>query len=404
MDEYEIVEASEFYELANEDEFVKSNMIISSLYKSTANENKILAVALNRIRDAYEDKEGSLIVSVKGNELKNILQLHGNSLYDSLDKIAQRMTGGRTIGVSDLENERFMYVPLITKAAYENGTFSLRFAPEMKKYLKSLEDNYTILSLTTMLEFKSVYSIRLYEILKSQCYTPKWKNVTNNNKFKIEMSLSQLKLELGVVNAELAKTKAILLNNSHNGVPDYDQAVKTADEKMYERWYEFKRNCLDKAIAEINEKTEMKVEYEKNRAGIGGKTQSLIFYVTIEKGKLEELENEANLTMERFENDDDFLEAIIENASEPIKISEARAIMNASKKNFAEIVKAEKYIKSLSKKPDNYVAYMIDTLKHRYYESDKRKRKDDPEEKETTPAKKKNPTLTKDDIEKKMTE
>ena len=371
MDNIEFIEnidQSEITDLTYTDDYKKSNILISSLYKSTINENKVLAIALNKIENAYEDKEGSLIVSVHGTDLKKILNLSGNSLYSSLLKIAQRMTGGRTIGISDPENNRFMYVPLITKAEYDNGKFSLRFAPEMKKYLKSLESHYTILSLTTMLNFKSVYSLRLYEIIKSKCYTPKWKSITDNNKYKIDMSLPELKLEMGVVNAELAKTKAILMDTGANGRPDFEKAVKTAEEKMYSDWYTFRKKCLDVAVKEINETTEMTLTYEKARGGLGGKVQGVTFYVTIEKEKLERMEEESEF-LEVYENEDDLLDAIMQKAvSEPIKISEARLLAKAANNNVMEIYKADRYIQGLKKRPDNYIAYMQDAIKHKYYE------------------------------------
>lgn len=381
-------------------DYKKSQFIISSVYKSTLVENRVLAVALSRIENAYEDREGSIIVELDSTALKKEFNLKGRSIYENLEMASRKLVGGRTIGFSDPENDRFEYVPLLTKASYENGKFILRFAPEMKKYLKDLKGNFTILNLETMLSFESVYSFRLYEILKSKAYAPKGKSVTDETKFLIEMSVSELKLELGVVNAEMAKVKAILLETK-NGVPDYDKAVEKAEEKMYNRYSKFKSDCIDKAIKEINEKTEMFVECEPVRTGRGGKTTSLKFYVSFPKKGASEIED---IVDEKPMDEDDFIDALREVLSEKLKTSELRTIAKAAEYKMDVVVQADRYVQKHEYK--EYAAYMVSCIQKKWYETDniidKTKKKKPSRAVVDVQDHEIKPLLSKDDIKNKM--
>lgn len=410
-DENKKVEETKIISVNDKKEYQKSNFIISSVYKSTLLENRVLAVALNSMDKAIEDKEGSLIVELKVDELRNKFGVKGNSLYDNLDKASRKLVGGRTIGFSDPEHNRFEYVPLLTKASFEDGVFTLRFAPEMKKYLKDLNltGSFTRLNIETMLSFESVYALRLYEILKSKAYAPKGEYVTDNTKFLIEIPLSELKLELGVVNGELAKIKSVLLASGKNGTPDYDLAIEKAEEQMYSVYSEFRRVCIDPAIKEINKKTEMFVEYKAKRTGRGGKTTAIDFTVSYHKSPFEKEDiKDNNDVLEKADfNEDDFIDAIRDTISHNLKTSEARTIAKVAEFNMDIIVKADNYICSLKKPPKDYAAYMVSTIQKKYYEKtvDTSKRGNnkiiDVEPEEITHI---NETLSKDDIIRKMTE
>ena len=50
---------SEVY-FQNNTDYVKSNFLIGAKYKSSLLENKVMAISLNKIKDAEEDKEGGL--------------------------------------------------------------------------------------------------------------------------------------------------------------------------------------------------------------------------------------------------------------------------------------------------------------------------------------------------------
>lgn len=355
--------------VSGRDKYPKSNFLIASVYKSTLAENRVLAIMLNKIDRSEEDREGSLICKVKVEEIKEILGIKGHSIYEYLDTIGKRMTaGGRTIGFSDPEHHEFMYVPLVTKAACKNGEFYVRFAPEMKPYLKDMRSQYTELSLRTMLGFESVYSLRLFELLRSFCYHPKGVTPLENDIFQIKVQLSQLKLQMGVVNGELAKIRNTLTNTGKKGEPDYDLAVSRAEEKMYNSYSEFRRKCLDPSVKEINEKdTGMNVEYSPIRAGKGAKTVGIVFSVkltnSLQKGLI-------MASGHSYDNVDDFIDALRDSIDNSVKLktSEMRKIAELVEFDLDIAIKAIKYTQKMA--PDNFIGYLYDTIKYKYYENE----------------------------------
>lgn len=384
--ETSIVNKEDFYN--PEELYPKSNLIISSKYKSTINENKIMAIALSKLKSSYqEDAAGQLIVTLSASNVKEMLDLKGGSFYDCLDNTARRMTG-RVIGVSDRESKRFIYVPLITKAEYDNGVFTIRFVSEMKKYLINMSSNYTLLNLNTVLNFRSNYSFRLYEVLKSRCYNGKYSEHPENNKFQIEFLISELKLEMGVVNPEVGAIKTILMETGKNGTPDYDRAVAAAKDQQFEKYSAFRRECLEVAIKEINEKTELRVSFTGKKINGSRKINQISFMVEIlpiEQRAAEENDevilDEENIaaSSESGENisiDEglEILDQIYEVIEEKIKPSQASQLARAAGYDIEKIKKAYRIAKS-TPNVNNLIGFMTAAIKNNYDEPIGKKKK-----------------------------
>lgn len=365
-------DSDQFYPGTDNVNYVKSNILVGAKFKSPLLENKLMAVALSHIPDAKVDKEGSLIVEMRSTELKKRLKLTGGSFYKRLDSTAKAMTG-RTIGISDPENNYFRYVAVITQAEYSNGLLTVEFNKHMRQYLTDIKSNFTRLSLETMLMFESVYSFRLYEVLKSRAYT--LKGAPKVDVHHLEFNLSELKLELGIVNANLDKVKKIL---DDSPAPDFDKAVAASPEKLLKDWTDFRRYCLDVAVNEINsiKETEMNVSYDPVRSGRGGKVVGIIFHVEVrDRNKAEEnvlTENEIIEKTELSEDEKaDFYDLIIDLIEEKIKVKDAKAIADAANYNMNVIM--DKYGLSKKNDIDNIVGWMIDAIKNDYKASPSKK-------------------------------
>lgn len=254
--------------------YVKSNILIGAKYKSSLLENKIMAVAFSRIQNAQIDRDG-IICKITAKELMNMMGIKRGSFYEDLDTCAQAMTG-RTVGMSDPEKKMFHYMAVITSATYMDGILTIKFNSDLKYYITNIKENFTRLNLNTMISFSSVYSFRMYELLKSRAYYPKGKE-KEDKKFIIQYTVSELKLSLGIVNAELDSVRRVLNNTN---APDYDKAIEKSPEKTFERWSDFKKRVLDTAVNEINEKTEIQVDYTLHKRGKGGRVQAITFVVT----------------------------------------------------------------------------------------------------------------------------
>ena len=91
-------------------DYKRSNYLISSKYKASLLENRIMAVSLAKISSSeYVEEQGNLVVMLRAAELKSLFKTRSNSFYDRLDAVSRTMTG-RTIGWSNPEEKTFQYI------------------------------------------------------------------------------------------------------------------------------------------------------------------------------------------------------------------------------------------------------------------------------------------------------
>ncbi len=335
--------------------FSKSNVLIGAKFKSSLLENKIMAISLARIDNMKEDpKTGALYSEIRASELRARLGGNSGSFYKQLEQAAQSLAS-RIIGFSSPEKQMFDYIAVVIRAHYENGILTLEYNRHIKKYIRSLKNNFTILELDEMLKFKNVYSFRLYELLRSRAYHPK-NSRNSGNVFRISFNLSELKLNLGVVNAQLDSVKKILNNSSS---PDYDRAVEASPERTLENWRDFKRCCLDKATNEINSITNMSVSYEAMKGGVGSKVYAVDFIVTLKDMVEKNVEPPDR---------DSVLDEIGDLIIKKLRFSELKAIAEAADYDVEKVKKAYDIV-SKSKNVEDFTSYMIAAIKNGYEKS-----------------------------------
>ena len=347
------------------EEYKKSNIIVSAKYASTIFENKLMAIVLSRVPVAKKDKEGALTISISANDLRSKLKIRGNGLYENLLETSKKMTG-RTIGYEDAKNKRFTIVTMINKADYSDGYFSVRFSPELNEIIENLSANYTRLNLPTMLSFKSNYSLRLYEILKSHCYKDKRTPGEDTGHYEIPLSVSELKLEMGAINTEIGSVKSILNSTGKTGTPDYDRAVASAKDQIYKEFSNFHRDCIKKAVKEINEKTELEVTYVTKKSGRGGSVHTIVFIVDVRKDKQEPMVIDLEDTVESIilsdEEKDNFIDLVKDEIKQKISTYQAREIAEHAGYDIEKVKKAYEVAKNQKKKVENIVGFMIKAI------------------------------------------
>ncbi|SES11488.1 Initiator Replication protein [Butyrivibrio fibrisolvens] len=378
------------------DNYKKSNFLITSKYKSSILENKILSIALANADDIHEESEG-LVYEIAVSDLKrkmNISKSYG-SFYDKLDDAAKSMTG-RTIGTSNKKNRTFDYISVVTRATSKDGIFRIIFNPALKENIIDIKDKFTVLKLSTMLSFKSSYSLRLYELLKDELQEIKWqqdrdaitlgkKNTyRQENLFKYETSigLAELKLEMGVVNAELDKVKRVLQGKN----PDYEKAVASSPEQIFKSWSDFRRRVLEKATEEINEKTDLHVDFEADKAGRGGKVVGVTFIITDSKSYKNSNAGIKTKSSDVFMDDlgdpyiveaeeldiDDLIDKVRMIISENLKTKEIKSILQAADNDISKIKDAYELAGKQSE-IENLVGWMISAIKNGYTATPKKK-------------------------------
>lgn len=244
----------------------KSNVIITSRYKATLLENQLTSICLSRVRE----QNGEYIATITASEIKRIFKKEKDSkIYKKLYIAANNMNG-KTIAAEDGKGN-FDIISVIIGAHYIDGVFSLEFNPKMKDYLFELKDKYTSYNLANVLDFKSEYSFRVYEICKMDAWMLSDAMPVN----VAEYGLSELRCIIGDVDTSGRKLQAMM----HADKPDWDKIVELAPNKSHERWDNFRRQVLDIAKKEINEQSDICIDYKPVKSGKGAKVVKVKFFI-----------------------------------------------------------------------------------------------------------------------------
>jgi len=326
----------------------RSNKLILSRYSASLIENKIMALSFKRVK---LNKNGNPAVVFTTSELRKLTRAKGNGFYNQL-KIAAAGLMNKMIYMEDEQTQSFSFINLVQKAEYREGRFTVVFTNESKALLYDLKSNFTSMSIDTLFSFKTNHAYRLYEILKVHEY----KIGENNKPIEIVYTLPDLKLQLNCINTEEKKVK-IELMQPH---PNYDKIVNNLDtEKKFESWYEFKRGVLEKAVKEINGKTELDVSYAPIRTGRGGKTTSVRFYLKRKVANVEVIESEESQRSEMVGK----VREIIKDVK--LTKKDCISILKASNNNLDKISTAYN-LASKQGGIENFVAWMIAAIKNQY--------------------------------------
>jgi plasmid replication initiation protein len=130
--------------------------------------------------------------------------------------------------LDDMESDEFDYLHVFQRIQYKKGLFTFKWSEDMIPHILDLKERYNLTNLTITSNFKSSFSWKLYDYLKSH-YGYWHKTMTKEALMKL----------FGV------DDKRTYQNNTGK----------------------FKQTVLDVAIAEINEHTELEVRYEEEVKG-----------------------------------------------------------------------------------------------------------------------------------------
>lgn len=203
---------------------VKSNEVITASYKLTLNEQRIVLSCISKIDSMREltEKDG---VTIRVDEIQDLLvttRKERGSLYTDLKVATQRLYERSIVLDGEGSKRRWVYE---IKYNENEGDITLFFSPTIIPYLSELKGNFTKYKLEYISNFKSVYSIRIYELL---C---KWSFVGQK-----EIEVYELKKLLGV-------------------------------EDKYERTSNFLSRVVDVSVQEINKFSNIKLDCGYRKTG-----------------------------------------------------------------------------------------------------------------------------------------
>lgn len=361
----------------------KSNYLIKAKYKMSLTSEKLFAISLSRLRENFENG-GKMSVTITKSELRKLLakqDKEGNSVIDDGNIYRQLLEAANSlhllaIYIQNDSKKHFHIENIYHTINYNDSDLYFEFNPNIRNYVIELKDNFTVLNLPTMLRFTRNYSYRLYEILKSKCYYPKYVPIEQRtDRFQFRLDLLELKFTIGVLDAK--DEKVIKLFHSENPTMDvYKRAYeilkkgdegKIKDKKVkYDTWKDFKTRVLDPSVEEINEKTDIHVSYILGK-GARGRVVDIEFYVDLLKDvPVPEVKKTAE-EMEDFLDDMRMIMPLV------LKTKDLRSIAEAANYNMDKIKKAVQLYQKAGN-VENVVGFLISAIRENYTDAARQKK------------------------------
>jgi len=202
---------------------VKHNAIIDAGYRLSIYESRILLTCISQINSMGEIGLNDSF-TVTAQDLKGLVGLDDKNTYKQLEKAADRLL--HRLIVVNLPSDVILKTHWVSSVKYikKSGKVELKFAQDIIPYISQLRREFTKYRLNNILMFKSNYSIRIYELLV------KW---GGNEK---------------TITVEWLKDK-----------------FQLADK--YTRIGNLKAKVLDIAVQEINQHSDMRVQYSQIKQG-----------------------------------------------------------------------------------------------------------------------------------------
>jgi plasmid replication initiation protein len=219
----------------------KSNDLIDARYKLSIAEQRLILLLLSEISPSDKDFKDYEIRAADLAEMFN-LELDGY-LYEQLQNAATSLVGQRIIL---REHKTVEVMAWFSYIRYEEGAgvVKLRFDKSLKPYLLQLKSHFTQYHLNHAVDFKSQYSIRLYELLKMDAFKAK------NGQFERVFEIKELRLIFGI------------------------------EKKEYSLFADFKRWVIAPAMVDVSNKTDLNI-IDAKYGKTGRKITSVTFVVKI---------------------------------------------------------------------------------------------------------------------------
>ena len=209
---------------------VKSNKVVEASYRLSLAEQRILLACIAKIhsgKDLLADNHFEISVV----EIADLAKLKNNEhVYQLLEETAEKLSKRQVIindPDPDTPKTRKRTINWLSSVDYQpgEGKVIIEFSPKIMPYLSQLSRDFTRYKLQNVTQFKSSYSIRLYELLVQ------WLS-TGKRDIEVEWLKNQLQIE-----------------------------------ECYSRIGNIKNRVVDVAVVEINQHSNIWVKYTQRKAG-----------------------------------------------------------------------------------------------------------------------------------------
>ena len=208
--------------LTEESRVTKSNRLIEARYKLTVREQRFVLLMASQI---HPDDDRFTFYEIETKKLISLMGLEKDKrAYERLKEMITRLQT-RIMKIQEPKQE--VRVSWIASSVYrDDGTIEFEFSERLKPYLLQLKKEFTSYRLKDVIQLKSSYSIRLYELLKQFQRTRKRR-----------VKLDELKLYLGI------------------------------DPGKYKLYGHFKKKVLLVAQDELEKRSDIRFEFEEVKEG-----------------------------------------------------------------------------------------------------------------------------------------
>lgn len=301
---------------------VKHNKIIESKYNMTTSEIKIIAKLTSMIKKDDEDFKEYVFVSKKLLDELNLGKENYTVLEESINKLISRR-----IEIEQENKKKKLVTTFLSSCMYDNtgdeSKVILRYDPQLKPYFLQLGKHFTKYYLQNVLELNSFYAIRIYELCKQY---------------------------------ETLKERIILVEKL--------KEILDIEEK-YKKYNDFKKYVLEIAKREINEKTDINIDYEEMKTG--RKVTKIKFLVSSKKNS-KKIKKEIEIVDETKEYSEEVLELFnILPFGEQVEKRKAELAELLKSHTFEYLKKDIEYCNGQS--PEKYWGYFIKSVNSGHYSS-----------------------------------
>ena len=162
---------------------VQSNHLIHARYEMTALQKKILMMLISKIHPEDNDFKP---YRIRARDFMEIAELKSTQIYGKLKKATEGLLG-KVFHIR--KPTGLLQITILSSAEYfeGRGVMELCFDPKLKPYLLQLKEQFTIMPLRQVMSLRSVYSMRIYEMLSQFKSTGYY--ITKVEDLKIKMNL-----------------------------------------------------------------------------------------------------------------------------------------------------------------------------------------------------------------------
>ena len=216
----------------NTDNYVvmSNNMVLHSASNLTLNELKLLRLIIMQTQKGDNEL---LEYELSAKDLCKLLEIKNKDMYKRLDTMTTHIMQ-EVVRIGDDSKQEWKKFHWVDVCEYKKGIITIKLSEQLKPYLLGLHKCFTRYQLSEIISLKSIYAIRIYEIINGYLNE---KNLPHAD-VAIEFSVS---------------------------IDDLRKATDT--EKKFERPYDFRKKVLDRALKEINEKSKYHVSIKEYRKG-----------------------------------------------------------------------------------------------------------------------------------------